>query len=231
MSDIATRLAVVRARISAAALGCGREPQSVALIAVSKGRPPCDVRAARTAGQRRFGESYFQEAITKIRSLINLDLEWHFIGPMQSNKTRGIAAHFDWVHSVDRLVIAQRLSAQRPAELAPLNICLQVNISGEATKSGTALGELPALARAVSELPRLNLRGLMTIPAPSSDPCEQRRAYHRLLETQRRLRRENLVLDTMSMGMSDDLEAAIAEGATMVRVGSAIFGVRPSRGR
>lgn len=223
-------LARVHERISAAARATGREPGAIALLAVSKAFPPEAVIAAARAGQRRFGESYVQEAVRKIAQVRamapDLALEWHFIGPIQSNKTRAIAEHFDWVHSVDRLRIAQRLSAQRPADRPPLAVLVQVNVSGEAAKSGVAPAEAGALAHAVARLPRLRLRGLMTIPAPEQDPVRQHVAFARLRELLRGLQREGLALDTLSMGMSADLEAAIAEGATIVRVGTAIFGER-----
>jgi len=190
---------------------------------VSKTKPAAAVREAHACGQRDFGENYLQEALNKQAELSDLALTWHFIGPIQSNKTRPIAEHFAWVHSVDRLKIAQRLSEQRPAHLPPLNICLQVNVSGEASKSGCAPEELPALALAVSQLPNLRLRGLMTIPEPTRDVAQQHAACARL----RQLRDDlNLELDVLSMGMSDDLEAAIAEGATWVRIGTALFGAR-----
>jgi pyridoxal phosphate enzyme (YggS family) len=223
-------LARVHERISAAALACGRDPAAIALVAVSKTFPAAYVLAAAGAGQRAFGESYVQEAVEKIarvrEAAPQLPLEWHLIGPIQSNKTRPIAEHFDWVQSVDRLKIAVRLSAQRPAELPALNVLLQVNISAEASKSGVTPDELPRLAHEVAALPRLRLRGLMAIPAPTSDPLAQRRPFARLRALFEQLRAQGLALDTLSMGMSDDLEAAIAEGATMVRVGSAIFGAR-----
>jgi hypothetical protein len=202
--------------------------QSVTLLAVSKTFAAEDVAAAHAAGQHRFGENYVQEAISKIVALGELvpRPEWHLIGPLQSNKTRVVAEAFDWVQSIDRVQIAERLSAQRPAALAPLSVCLQVNVSGEASKSGVAPGELSRLAHAVATLPRLRLRGLMAIPAPAGG-IEAQRAPHRLLrECLESLRAEGLDLDTLSAGMSDDLEAAILEGATMVRIGSAIFGNR-----
>ena len=223
MSTIAKNIAKVRTRIREAAQACGRDPESVGLLAVSKTKPAAAVREAHACGQRDFGENYLQEALNKQAELSDLALTWHFIGPIQSNKTRPIAEHFAWVHSVDRLKIAQRLSEQRPAHLPPLNICLQVNVSGEASKSGCAPEELPALAQAVSQLPNLRLRGLMTIPEPTSDVAQQHAACARL----RQLRDDlNLELDVLSMGMSDDLEAAIAEGATWVRIGTALFGAR-----
>lgn len=203
-----------------------RCPDDILLLAVSKTRSPEEIRAAHAAGLRHFGESYLQEAIEKIPALQDLDLVWHFIGPIQSNKTRAIAAHFDWVHSVDRLKVARRLSEQRPADLPPLQVCLQVNISGEASKSGATLAELPELARAVSSLPRLQLRGLMAIPAPNDNVQQQRRVFARVREALVELEATVPLLDTLSMGMSGDLEAAIAEGATIVRPGTAIFGPR-----
>ena len=223
MSTIHDNIAKVRTRIREAAQACGRDPQTVRLLAVSKTKPAAELRAACACGQRDFGENYLQEALAKQAELADLELTWHFIGPIQSNKTRPIAEHFAWVHSVDRLKIAQRLSEQRPAHLPPLNICLQVNVSGEASKSGCAPEELPALALAVSQLPNLRLRGLMTIPEPTRDVAQQHTACARL----RQLRDDlNLELDVLSMGMSDDLEAAIAEGATWVRIGTALFGAR-----
>lgn len=223
MSTIEKNIAKVAARIREAAQAVGRDPASVGLLAVSKTQPAAAIREAAEAGIRDFGENYLQEALDKQAELGELPLTWHFIGPIQSNKTKSIAEHFDWVHSVDRLKIAQRLSDQRSAELPPLNICLQVNVSGEASKSGCAPEELPQLAQAVAAMPRLRLRGLMCVPAPSEDPAEQRAAFARL----RALRDElPLTLDTLSMGMSQDLEAAIAEGATWVRIGTALFGAR-----
>jgi pyridoxal phosphate enzyme (YggS family) len=198
----------------------------VQLVAVSKTFSADAIRAALGHGQSRFGESYVQEALSKIAALADAEIEWHFIGPIQSNKTREIAAHFDWVHGVDRLKIAQRLNDQRPAQLAALNVCIQVNISGEATKSGVAPDQVESLARAVLALPRLKLRGLMAIPAPRDAFEEQRAACAALRAVFERLRARGIELDTLSMGMSDDLEAAIAEGATLVRVGTAIFGAR-----
>jgi pyridoxal phosphate enzyme (YggS family) len=224
------RLSRVHERINAAARASGRDPAAITLVAVSKTFPAAHVLAAARAGQRAFGESYVQEAVRKIESVReaapDLALQWHLIGPIQSNKTRPIAEHFDWVQSVDRLKIAERLSEQRPAHLPALNVLIQVNISGEATKSGVTPEDLSALARAVAVLPRLRLRGLMAIPAPASDPIVQRRPFAQMRSLLERLRDQGLALDTLSMGMSDDLEAAIAEGATMVRVGSAIFGAR-----
>ena len=226
MDTIEKRLQAVKFRIATAAAAAGRNPRDIVLVAVSKTFPAADVRAAHAAGQSDFGESYAQEAVEKQPALADLPLVWHFIGPIQSNKTRAVAEHFAWVHSVDRLKIAERLAAQRPAGLPPLQVCLQVNVSGEATKHGVAPGEAALLARAVARLPRLRLRGLMAIPEPTGDPRLQRARFEALRDLRDALAREGLDLDTLSMGMSDDLEAAIAEGATMVRVGTAIFGPR-----
>lgn len=227
MSTIEEKIAKVRTRIREAAQGVGRDTASVGLLAVSKTQPAEAIRAAHACGQQDFGENYLQEALGKQQALADLPLCWHFIGPIQSNKTKAIAEHFAWVHSVDRLKIAQRLSEQRPAELPPLNICLQVNVSGEASKSGCAPQDLSALAAAVAQLPGLKLRGLMAIPEPTDDPAEQRAAFARLREWQARL---PFQLDTLSMGMSHDLESAIAEGATWVRIGTALFGARDYSG-
>ena len=230
MSTIAHKLQAVDASIVAAASAAGRARADVQLLAVSKTFPSEAVLEAVEAGQTAFGENYLQEALDKIdavsAALPGRRIEWHFIGPIQSNKTRPIAASFDWVHTVDRLKIAQRLSEQRPDALGPLNICLQVNISGEASKSGVTEAELPALARAVAQLPRLRLRGLMAIPEPETDVTRQRAAFARLRRLFEALRADGIALDTLSMGMSADLGAAIAEGATIVRIGSAIFGSR-----
>jgi pyridoxal phosphate enzyme (YggS family) len=228
MASIAENILQVRARISSACRAFHRVPESVALLAVSKTCPGVSVREAHAAGQCDFGENYVQEALAKIEELADLraEIRWHLIGPLQSNKTREVAANFDWVHSIDREKLAQRLSAQRPEGLAPLQVCLQVNISGEASKSGVAPAELPALAHAVAALPRLKLRGLMAIPEPDAD-FESQRAPHRTLRALfDALNDDGLGLDTLSIGMSADLEAAIAEGATWVRVGTAIFGER-----
>lgn len=223
MSTIADNILQVSSRIQAATAAAGRSENSVQLLAVSKTKPAQDLREAHAAGLRDFGENYLQEALGKQLELADLPLIWHFIGPIQSNKTRAIAEHFDWVHSVDRLKIAQRLSEQRPAELPPLNICIQVNISGEASKSGCTPSDLPALAEAISALPRLKLRGLMAIPEPTEDRAEQDAAFAAVQRLQASL---NLPLDTLSMGMSHDLESAIAQGATWVRIGTALFGAR-----
>ena len=226
MDTIEKRLQAVKSRIARACEEAGRDPRDIVLVAVSKTFPADAVRAAHAAGQRDFGENHAQDAIAKIDALADLDLVWHFIGPVQSNKTRAIAERFAWVHSIDRLKVAERLAAQRPEPLPPLQACIQVNVSGEATKSGVAPEEAPALARAVAALPRLRLRGLMAIPEPTDDPALQRRRFESLRDLKDRLVADGLALDTLSMGMSDDLEAAIAAGATMVRVGTAIFGAR-----
>lgn len=223
MSTIANNIAKVAARIRETAQAAGRDPDTVGLLAVSKTQPAEAIREANGAGLSDFGENYLQEALEKQADLADLALTWHFIGPIQSNKTRAIAEHFDWVHSVDRLKIAQRLSEQRPAELPPLNVCLQVNVSGEASKSGCAPQDVAELARAIATLPNLRLRGLMAIPEPTDDRAEQHAAFARLRQLQQALALE---LDTLSMGMSQDLEAAIAEGATWVRIGTALFGAR-----
>ena len=223
MSTIAGNIARVEARIRAAALAVQRDVTSIHLLAVSKTKPAGALREAHAAGIRDFGENYLQEARAKQIELADLPLCWHFIGPIQSNKTRDIAEHFAWVHSVDRLKIAQRLSEQRPADLPPLNICIQVNVSGEASKSGCTPADLPALAAAISALPRLKLRGLMAIPEPTEDRAEQDAAFAQVRTLQERL---NMGLDTLSMGMSHDLESAIAQGATWVRIGTALFGAR-----
>ncbi|MGG7595548.1 YggS family pyridoxal phosphate-dependent enzyme [Pseudomonas sp. WC1] len=223
MSTLADNIGAIATRINTAALAAGRDPADIQLLAVSKTKPASAIREAHAAGLRHMGENYLQEALTKQQALSDLPLIWHFIGPIQSNKTKAIAEHFDWVHSVDRLKIAQRLSEQRPAELPPLNICLQVNVSGEASKSGCSPAELPALAQAVNVLSGLRLRGLMAIPEPTEDRAEQEAAFATLRELQAQL---GLGLDTLSMGMSHDLEAAIAQGATWVRIGTALFGAR-----
>ena len=226
MPTIAQRLQTVFDRIRDAERRYGRPPGSVTLLAVSKLHPAAAIAEAAAAGQRHFGENYLQEALEKMEILRHLNLDWHFIGPIQSNKTRRIAECFDWVHSVDRLKIARRLSEQRPGELPALNICLQANISGEPSKSGSSLEEIPALAQEIARLPRLRLRGLMAIPAPSPAFERQRQVFARLRHTQDALVAAGLKPDTLSMGMSDDLEAAIAEGSTLVRIGTAIFGPR-----
>ena len=228
MTTIARNLQDVRARIATACQLAGRNVEEVTLLAVSKTFGAEAVRTAAAAGQRAFGENYVQEGIDKIAQLRDLALEWHCIGPLQSNKTRPVAEHFDWVHTVDRLKIAERLSAQRPEGLGPLNVCIQVNIDGGPTKSGVAPADALALARAVAALPGLKLRGIMTIPEPAPD-FEAARAIHASAKALfDQLNAEGLGLDTLSMGMSADLEAAVDAGATMVRVGTAIFGARPA---
>lgn len=228
MDSLPEKLARVRSRIETAARQAGRQVEEITLIGVSKRQSADAMRALYEAGQRAFGENYLQEALDKQDVLADLDIQWHFIGPIQSNKTRSIAEHFDWVHSVDRLKIAQRLSEQRPANRPSLNICLQVNIDAESSKSGIAPKALEELAREVAHLPRLALRGLMAIPAPRDSYADQLAAFSqlRLLLEDLRARPELRSLDTLSMGMSGDLEAAIAAGATMVRIGTDLFGSR-----
>lgn len=226
MTAILSNLQAVRRAVTEAAKQAGRPADAVCLLAVSKTFPAEAVREAYQAGQTAFGENYLQEALDKMASLQALPLEWHFIGPIQSNKTRPIAEHFDWVHGVDRLKVAERLSVQRPASLPPLNICLQVNVSGEASKSGVAPQAVAQLASEVVRLPRLQLRGLMAIPAPTDDPQQQRVPFVQMRELLAALNAQGMQLDTLSMGMSHDFAAAIREGATIVRVGSAIFGKR-----
>lgn len=230
MSPISANLQAVRTRLEAAAQAAGRDPESILLLAVSKTFDAAAVIEAAESGQRAFGENYVQEAVDKMEAVRaarpDLTLSWHFIGPLQSNKTRVVAERFDWVHSVDRMRIAQRLSDQRPDGMPPLNVCLQVNISGEASKSGVAPEEVAALAREVAALPRLRLRGLMAIPEPEQDTEAQRRPLRALRTLFGQVRDQGVALDTLSMGMSADLEAAVAEGATIVRIGTAIFGNR-----
>jgi pyridoxal phosphate enzyme (YggS family) len=231
MTSIEANLQQVRRRITQACTAAGRAAQSVTLLAVTKTFDATVVRDAHAAGQLDFGENYVQEALAKMQALTDLRprLSWHLIGPLQSNKTRVVAEAFDWVHSVDRLKIAERLAAQRPAWLPPLQLCLQVNISGESSKSGLLPAEVPAVAQAVAALPagRVRLRGLMAIPEPAAGFEAQRPPHRALRELLGALNQSGLALDTLSMGMSADLEAAVAEGATIVRVGSAIFGARP----
>jgi len=228
MMSISDNLQAIRHRIEQAARACGRDPAGITLLAVSKTKPDADIIAAHAAGQRVFGENYVQEGCDKAQRLeaAGLELEWHFIGPIQSNKTRPVAGWFDWVHSIDREKIAARLSEQRDPHRPPLNICLQVNVSGEESKSGVAPDALPALADAVAALPRLVLRGLMAIPEPTDDVALQRRRFAHVRQLRDDLNARGHHLDTLSMGMSQDLEAAIAEGATIVRVGTALFGAR-----
>ena len=224
--NVRENLRIVHQRMTKACAAAGRAPGDVRLLAVSKTFPPAAVRAAHAAGQTAFGENYVQEGVDKIAVLADLALEWHYIGPLQSNKTRVVAEQFAWVHAVDRLKIAERLAAQRPAGLPALNLCVQVNVSGEASKAGVAPAEALALARGIVALPRVKLRGLMAIPAPATDLEAQHAPLRRMRELLAELRAAGLDCDTLSMGMSDDLEAAIAEGATIVRVGTAIFGSR-----
>jgi pyridoxal phosphate enzyme (YggS family) len=230
MTTIPANLQAVTERIAAACDVAGRNPATVLLLAVSKTWPAVCLREAANAGQQAFGESYVQEALPKMAELADQQIEWHFIGPLQSNKTRPVAESFAWVHSIERLKIAERLSAQRPSPLPPLNVCVEVNVSGEASKSGCTPDEASALCRAVAALPNLKLRGLMAIPEPMADGGEKsalaRRRFRAVRELLDALNSEGLALDTLSMGMSHDLEAAIMEGATIVRVGTAIFGER-----
>lgn len=234
MTSIKSNLAKVLERLSEAAIASGRSPADTQLLAVSKTFPASDVRLAFEAGQRSFGENYVQEGVAKIAELndIRNQIQWHFIGPLQSNKSKDVAEHFDWVHSIDRLKIAQRLNDQRPDQLEPLNVCIQVNISGETSKSGVEPSELTELCASISAMPKLRLRGLMSIPEPT-DNVEQQKADHKqLCELFNNLKANPLLqslssdFDTLSMGMSSDLAAAVAEGSTMVRVGTAIFGKR-----
>ena len=226
METIAQRLSITQARIRQAAWESGRKEKEIHLLAVSKTQSVAALQAAIAAGQRQFGESYVQEALVKMAALAEPDLVWHYIGPIQANKCRDIAEHFSWVHSVDRLKTAERLSHLRPAHLPALQICLQVNISNEPSKSGASVEELLPLAIELAKLPNLQLRGLMAIPAPADDPTTQRLPFSRLRQALETLNRTGLALDTLSMGMSDDLEVAIAEGSTLVRIGTAIFGPR-----
>jgi PLP dependent protein len=226
MGAISTALQSCHTRMRGACKQAGRDLSSVTLLAVSKTFPDSAIREAWLAGQRCFGESYLQEALGKIQSLADLSIEWHFIGPIQSNKTRSIATHFSWVHGIESEKIAQRLSAQRPIELAPLQVCLQVNVSGEASKHGLSPDDALALAHRVAALPNLTLRGFMTIPEATSDAALLRQRFRTLAALLLSAREEKLEVDTLSMGMSGDMETAIAEGATIVRVGTAIFGAR-----
>ncbi len=229
MNDIAHNLAQVRDKISAAATRCGRASEEITLLAVSKTKPASAIAEAIDAGQRAFGENYVQEGVDKIRYFQEqgkTDLQWHFIGPLQSNKSRLVAEHFDWCHTIDRLRIAARLNDQRPAEMPALNVLIQVNISDENSKSGIALSELDALAAEVAALPRLTLRGLMAIPAPESSYERQFAVAQQMAVAFEALKARYHTVDTLSLGMSDDMEAAIAAGSTMVRIGTAIFGAR-----
>lgn len=229
MNDIAHNLAQVREKISAAAALCSRAPEEITLLAVSKTKPASAIEEAIRAGQRAFGENYVQEGVEKIRYFQEIgqtELEWHFIGPLQSNKSRQVAEHFDWCHTVDRLRIATRLSEQRPAHLPPLNVLIQVNISDESSKSGIAPQDVDALAEAIAALPHLRLRGLMAIPAPESEYVRQFAVAQQMAVAFARLKTRYADVDTLSLGMSDDMAAAIAAGSTMVRIGTAIFGAR-----
>jgi pyridoxal phosphate enzyme (YggS family) len=236
MTTIASRLQAVKARISEAAKAAGRAPGEITLVAVSKTFPPQAIAEAYAASQTAFGENYAQEGIEKIATLFDLlrrrtasperPLLWHYIGPIQSNKTRAVAENFDWVHGIDRAKIAERLSVSRPDDKALLQVCIQVNVSGEASKSGVVPDAVFGLAQTIMRLPRLRLRGLMAIPEPTPDTALQRSRFRMLREIRDDLLHRGVALDTLSMGMSDDLEAAIAEGATLVRVGRAIFGER-----
>jgi PLP dependent protein len=226
MSAIASNLQAVRVRIAKAAEQAGRTSGEIALLAVSKTWPIGCVLAAAAAGQQAFGENYVQEGVAKALATVDHNLEWHFIGPLQSNKTRPVAEHFAWVHSLERLKIAERLSAQRPTDLPPLQVCVQVNVSGEDSKSGCAPVDAAALCQAIAGLPHMTLRGLMAIPEPVDDFAAQRTPFRRLRDIYENIRALGIPLDTLSMGMSHDLEAAVAEGATIVRIGTAIFGER-----
>jgi pyridoxal phosphate enzyme (YggS family) len=226
MTKIASNLQAVRAALATAAQRAGRQADDITLLAVSKTFSADVIREAYQAGQQKFAENYVQEALEKITALADLSIEWHYIGPLQSNKTRAIAENFAWVHGVDRLNIAQRLATQRPVDQPPLQLCLQVNISNEPSKSGVVVRELSALAISVAKLPHLKLRGLMAVPASSNDETEQRKSFAQLRALRDQLNQQGLQLDTLSMGMSGDFAAAIAEGATIVRIGTAIFGSR-----
>jgi pyridoxal phosphate enzyme (YggS family) len=226
MNNLEKNLRTMRTRIARAAQDCGRDPNSILLLAVSKRKPASDIRLAYACGQRDFGENYLQEALGKMQELDDLDICWHFIGAIQSNKTRSIAESFDWVHCIDRLKIATRLSEQRPAGREPLNACIQINLDDESSKAGIDLDELPALAVSIADLPGIRLRGLMAIPAPRTDYADQCLAFARMADALAALRQQGLDCDTLSMGMTADMEAAIARGSTLVRIGTAIFGER-----
>lgn len=226
MQNIEKNVRELRARIEASARAANRDPDAITLLAVSKKKPADDIRAAFAAGQRQFGENYLQEALAKMDQLSDLDIDWHFIGAIQSNKTRAIAERFGWAHCIERARIARRLSEQRPVGLAPLNICIQVNLDHEASKAGTELAEVPALADEIRDLPGIRLRGLMAIPAPRADDAAQRAAFAPLAAMLGELGQRGHACDTLSIGMSGDMDAAIAEGSTLVRIGTAIFGER-----
>jgi pyridoxal phosphate enzyme (YggS family) len=227
-TSMASRLAATQQRLAEAARLAGRDPAAILLLAVSKTQPADVVRTAYDAGLRAFGENYIQEAVEK-KPMLPADIEWHCIGPVQSNKSKLVAENFDWCHTVDSLKLAERLNNQRPAGLPPLNVCIQLHVGGEDSKSGIGADEVPAVAVAIAALPRLRLRGLMTIPPASDDPAEQRRWFAEARAVYEQLRAQQSTVDTLSMGMSGDLEAAIAEGSTMIRVGSALFGPRPAK--
>lgn len=224
-TSLASRLAAAQQRQAEAARLAGRDPATILMLAISKTQPPEVIQEAYDAGLRAFGENYLQEAVDK-QPLLPADIEWHCTGPVQSNKSKLVAEHFDWCHTVDSLKLAERLNNQRPPALPPLNVCIQLHIGGEESKSGIAADEVPAVAAAIAKLPRLRLRGIMTIPPASEDPAEQRRWFAEARAVYERMRAEIPGVDTLSMGMSGDLEAAIAEGSTMIRVGSALFGPR-----
>jgi pyridoxal phosphate enzyme (YggS family) len=226
MNNMEKNLNHVHEQIVQAAIACERKPDSILLLAVSKKKPASDIRQAWELGQRDFGENYLQEALQKMEELKDLDITWHFIGAIQSNKTRNIAEAFDWAHCIDRAKIARRLSAQRPPDMEPLNVCIQVNIDHESSKAGIELVELPELANEIHQLPGIRLRGLMTIPAPQESFALQRAAFAKLATALESLRQQGIDCDTLSMGMTQDMEAAIAEGSTLVRIGTAIFGER-----
>ena len=226
MQNMEKNLELVRARIIEAARASKRDPDSILLLAVSKRKPASEIRRAYRLGQRDFGENYLQEAQQKMRELEDLDIRWHFIGAIQSNKTRPIAEAFDWAHCIERAKIARRLSDQRPAGMPPLQVCIQVNLDQEDSKAGVALDEVPGLAADIKDLPGIRLRGLMTIPAPRESAQEQRAAFARLADALEDLRQRGIDCDTLSMGMTHDMEAAIAEGSTLLRIGTAIFGER-----
>ena len=226
MSGLADRLEAVRARVSAAADACGRDPAEIRIIGVTKLKPAAAIAEALRAGLEDIGENFVQEALEKMDALGGRQPTWHFIGALQSNKTRPVAERFDWVHSVDRARIARRLSAQRPPEAAPLKVCIQVHLGGEQSKSGAEPGDVPALAREILGLPRLELKGLMAVPPPETESARQRAWFRQLRRLHDALRADGIPVDTLAMGMSDDLEAAVAEGATHVRIGTAIFGAR-----
>lgn len=227
-TSMASRLTATQQRLAEAARLAGRDPATVLLLAISKTQPADVIQEAYDAGLRAFGENYLQEAVDK-QPLLPADIEWHCTGPVQSNKSKLVAEHFDWCHTIDNLKLAERLNQQRPPALPPLNVCIQLHIGGEDSKSGISADEVPEVAAAIAKLPRLRLRGIMTIPPASDDPVEQRRWFAEARAVYEQLRAQQATVDTLSMGMSGDLEAAIAEGSTMIRVGSALFGPRPPK--